>query len=246
MDFLRDQIWQFVGAVLGLLALLATLVIFVLQRRRKRLAIGALSRQRLVSIDQEISSRVTVSLDGSPVSDVHLVLLGIKNVGDLPILQSDFAGPFRLLTTDGSQILSASIVKQFPLNLGTQLTHTSDIITIVPPLLNRLDWFTVQILMSGSEANVTPDLRVVGVSQIEPLENKAVATTGNVVLTGLAGFLFGLAGSLLFDPEKKDPILFVIGQVLAGAALTVLATAALRYTLARRHIANVAQMLPEK
>ena len=58
MEFLYD--WQFWGVVLGGLGIVATFIIFLLQRNRKRLSYSVLTETPLLSIDETIKGKITI------------------------------------------------------------------------------------------------------------------------------------------------------------------------------------------
>ena len=47
-ELFRDPIWQFVGAILGLIAIVVTIIIFILQRRKKSLVYEILANTSLI------------------------------------------------------------------------------------------------------------------------------------------------------------------------------------------------------
>ena len=60
MELLRDPVWQFVGAVLAVLAIVASIAIYRLQKVPKRLAYEIVSRSTLLTVKEEIESKVQV------------------------------------------------------------------------------------------------------------------------------------------------------------------------------------------
>jgi hypothetical protein len=165
MPLLRDAIWQFIGALLALVSIILAVWIYVLQRAQKRIAFGYLQYRRLLTVAEEVKSRVTVLLDGNPVHDVGMLICGIKNSGNVPIASSDFVGPIRLHIKN-STILSVSVPKQSPSNLAVTANTEGQTIVIQPLLLNPGDYFTVQLLLTGNwDCNI--DIRAVGVSALE-------------------------------------------------------------------------------
>lgn len=61
MDFLRDPIWQFFGAAIGVVAIIASLYIFFRQRITKSLGYEILTQTELLSIKSEIRGKVQVT-----------------------------------------------------------------------------------------------------------------------------------------------------------------------------------------
>src|SRR5688500_12158935 len=92
-DIFRDQIWQFIGAILGLVALVATIIIYLLQRRKKSLVYEVVTSAPLLSMSDEVKGKVQILYEGSPVQLVHLLIINIFNDGNLGIQASDFERP---------------------------------------------------------------------------------------------------------------------------------------------------------
>lgn len=169
IEILRDPLWQFVGAIFALLALPAAFWIHLHQRERKEIAYGILSSRRLISLSSELRGRVEITLDGKTVKDVHLLVIGIKNSGNTPIIESDFVHPPSVRASKGTEFISAEITKHLPSNLQPTLTLYSDQLEVRPLLLNPGDYISIQALASGQYPWATPDFRIIGTSKIEQL-----------------------------------------------------------------------------
>jgi len=162
LELLRDAVWQFVGAVLALLGVVVAIYLYWLQRQSKELAFGLLSSRRPLSIADELSSRVTVQLDGTPVGNLHLLVFGLKNSGHRAVLPQDFAKAFSIAFSNG-KVVSAEIASQHPKNLGAQLTVQEHWVELHPVLLNPGDQLLVQILLSSTKPDWKVDARVVDI-----------------------------------------------------------------------------------
>ena len=57
IELLRDPLWQFVGAILGFVAIGITIIIFWLQRTRKSLSYEILSNTSLLTIKEELEGK---------------------------------------------------------------------------------------------------------------------------------------------------------------------------------------------
>ena len=90
LEILRDQIWQFVGAAFGFVAIIISIILWRTQRRRKALSYDIISRAPLLSVDDEIKGKLKIYFDGKPVQDIHLVLVKIINSGNVPIVSTDY------------------------------------------------------------------------------------------------------------------------------------------------------------
>jgi hypothetical protein len=79
--------------ILAILALSITILFFLIGRRRKRLSY-TLSDTRVLGVHESVNpSRVEILFDGSPVTEVRLVIITITNTGNETIGQVDFERP---------------------------------------------------------------------------------------------------------------------------------------------------------
>ena len=168
-ELLRDGIWQFVGALIAVLSIVAAVVLYYLQKQRKEFAFGALSSRSLLTVSDELSGRVSVLFDQEPVTDIRLIVLGGKNSGDKPILATDFERPLSVGFGPQAKVLAASLTKQSPLNLGADVQTDRTRITLTPLLLNPGDYFVVQLLVASPKLAFDVDTRIVDVPTLAPL-----------------------------------------------------------------------------
>lgn len=202
MELLRDPLWQFIGAVLALLALPTGFWIYLLQRARKEIAYGLLSSRRLISLSSDLRDRVAITLDGKSVEDVHLLIVGIKNSGNVPILESDFLYSPSIRAENGTEFISAEISKVHPSNLQPSLKLYPDRLEVAPLLLNPGDYISVQALASGPSPKASPDFRIVGTSRTEPLlKSRPFSDRGD---WGALAFWFCLLSFMIFAGTQMD------------------------------------------
>jgi hypothetical protein len=90
IEFLRDSIWQFICGIGGIGV---AVLIYFLQRRKKSLPYQVLAATPLLTVNEELKGKIQVTFEGTPVQNVHLVLLKILNNGNVPIASSDFELP---------------------------------------------------------------------------------------------------------------------------------------------------------
>jgi len=190
IELLRDSVWQSIGALLALLALPWAFWLYLLQRPRKELAYAVLSSRRLLAIASELRGRVQITVDEKPVEDVHLMVIGVKNSGNVPILQSDFVYPPRVRMLNHGRFISAEVSKLRPENLSVAVDFDSDHFSFAPLLLNPGDHFVIQALVSAQNAVFEPDFRIMGVSRIEKLSGSRPVSVRSDWGSFLFWFLF--------------------------------------------------------
>lgn len=168
VDLMRDPVWTFVGAVLAVLGIGTAFWIYWLQRQTKELAFGIVSLRRLLSVADEVSSRVTVHLDGNEVKNLHLLVYGLKNSGHRAIASSDFEHPLSISFANG-QVVAAEITSQHPSNLGATLITAESRIELQPLLLNAGDQILLQVLLSAPSPSGSIDVRILDVPALAPI-----------------------------------------------------------------------------
>lgn len=120
MEFIRDPLWQFVGAVLALAAIIISILLFLAQRKRKSLAYEVVSQTALLSVAEELEGKLKILYQRKPVREVHLLILRLSNNGNTPILASDFVREVSIGFSNSTRILSAEVSETNPDNLTEQ------------------------------------------------------------------------------------------------------------------------------
>ena len=222
MELLRDPLWQFIGALLAFAALPLAFWLYYLQKPRKELAYAVLSKRRLLSVASELRGRVQITLDDKPVEDIYLLIVGVKNSGTLPILDSDFVYTPKIRTVSSAQLVSVEVSKFRPVNLQVKLKLLEDNFAFSPLLLNPGDYFVVQALVSGKSPELEPDFRVVGMSKVETLRgSRPFSDRSDWGALAFWFFLFSFmifAGTYMDTGPKKLLFIGVPGAIM----LTVL------------------------
>lgn len=179
-DLFRDQIWTFVSAAFAGIAVLVPMFIYFLQKRKKRLGYKVLWRLPLVVIHDELKDdgQLTISFNGKPVKDIHLVLIKIVNTGNVPIASGDYESPFSIRYGNDSTVLSAEVVNELPVDLDPILSVSKNAIDIKPLLLNPGDMFVVKSIVKDFQKDVVAVARVIGVDEIKHIGSQPKQRTG--------------------------------------------------------------------
>lgn len=214
LELVRDAGWQFAGAVVSLLAVVATFIVYGLQRRRKRLVYFARFSQ-LVFIDPSAKGKVSILFEGEPVEGVRLAEFGVQNAGESEILVSDFFTPLSFVFEEGTDILSVEVSQKVPNDLPVDFEVKSrrgenteaPSISISPLLLNPGDEITFKCLLTKSH-DLTVSARIAGVKRIEPMRqvNTVRFSTGWITL----GFVSGVASyAALYDLDPRSVAMLI-------------------------------------
>jgi hypothetical protein len=210
-----------IGLVFGFATIFLALVAIRQARRRKSLTYEILSTTPLATLHEELEGRVQIVFDGQAVRDVQLVLLKIKNSGNMPILSGDYEDALRLRVATGAKILSASVVETFPQSLEDRakasVEFNSTRVKVKPLLLNGGDYIKVKILVTQLESTVAVSGRIAGVSDIKeqkpsssyrfdsPVFNTMI--TAIVILVLLIVSMYTIYGSFLRIQQLNPPVL---------------------------------------
>jgi len=106
LDIFRDPVWQFVGVVL---AIGVPVAIYQLQKQSKRFAYEIIARTTLLTVREELESKVQVLYDGSPVQSLTVFLVRVWNAGSEPIKSIDFERPLSFSAAAPAQILTRNL-----------------------------------------------------------------------------------------------------------------------------------------
>lgn len=212
-DLLRDPIWQFIGAILGLIAIFISIIVFFLQRRKKSLAYEIITNTPLLTLNDEIKGKVQILFEGSAVQNVHLIMLHILNDGNIAISSSDYESPLTFEFGETSQILSAEVVKTSPVKLEPQFTLRNNSVEFTPILLNSGDSIVFKLLLAQYEGNLVVRARILGVTEIKQIS----ITVDRLRRFGGWSFLLGI---LLFFSVKITGLAgLIIGAILFIASM---------------------------
>ena len=218
-QILRDPLWQFIGAIIGAIALLTTIILFYTQRKQKVLSYQILSNASVLSIREEVEGKVQMLYEGTQVKKVHLIVLKIHNSGNVPIRTGDYERPLTILFGEGSDILSEEIIEKVPKNLDVVFDSSDNRLIVKPLLLNSKDSITFKMLVSEFNGDLTVDSRIVGIKQVR--RDDARYTPVLFIGLGMLLSLGGMVYSIVHDPRATRP-LFENGQEALGFMAFVL------------------------
>lgn len=209
MKFLKDPIWQFVGVVVGVIAIIVTLFVYFDERPYKKLKVEILSNNPLISINTDIAKEIQILYKDSPVQSLSLILLRFENTGTEPIRENDFSEPIQILLSQNAEIGEVSIQETRP--NGIQLTPTiiaNNQIRLAKVLLNPGDQVVIKILAINNDGTLNINARIAGISVIEiqsVLENgspEKSASGASVALWCLGIDIIFLIGLVAWNSQR--------------------------------------------
>lgn len=188
-DILRDQIWNFIGVLVAVVAILTSIVLYGKQRRRKALSYEIISQTPLTSVKEEIGKDVQILYKGKLVQQVYLIEVRIINSGNTPIEEDHYTHPISLSFGEEAQILTAEVAEKRPSSLRASVVIEGKKIVLLPTLLNEKDSVKLRALVNGFD-KINVDGRIVGVKTIE--EFVEGTSFWFLLLSGMAIFLLGV------------------------------------------------------
>ena len=166
MEWLRDPIWQFVGAIIGITAIIVSYFVFKRQQKVKSIVYEIVSNTSLVSVESEIKNKMKVFFAQKEIGNLNLLILRIQNLGSEPVLPIDYEKPITINFEETAEILEAESTDVFPKDLQPSIEKSTNKISLFPILLNEKDYITLKVLLSDFNGKVIVSGRIAGVKQI--------------------------------------------------------------------------------
>lgn len=181
-----------VRTILALVAIFITVSLFLAGRRRKRLSYS-FSSTRVLGVHELVNAgRVQILFDGAPVTEVHLVIITVKNWGNDTIRTDDFERLLQFSCSEPARILSAEVAEVSPESLQPKIRVGVHEIVVDRLLLNPGDWFQIKTMINQFN-KLSVDARIVGVKQIT--KAAASAKTPDTFIKMMVGI--ALVGSVM-------------------------------------------------
>ena len=164
------------GIILGLLGLVVPLIVSIiiafLQRSVKEITYAIMSQSPLLSVDEKIRDKVKISYEGKEVKNAHLVVLNIKNSGNIPIMPNDYVEPIKFSFGLLAEIISVNISETKPVNIKEKISVVmqKNEIIIMPYLLNKGYSITIAVVLSRFTGRIKADALVAGVESLKKVE----------------------------------------------------------------------------
>ena len=136
LEVLRDAVWQFIGAILALLALLVSLWIYRGQKVRKFLVWDARTIVPLISVHKSVQEELEIKFRGQVVKEAYMASIMLANRGNSPITQQDYDGDIiiQIHLSGKGEIVSLDTTENEDINIAGSYDESG--IEIKPFLLN--------------------------------------------------------------------------------------------------------------
>ena len=220
---IRDSAWQaigvIIGVILGVITIILTIYIYREQKVVKSLSYQIIESTPLLTVNSEIKNKLKFLYENREVDDIHLLILEIKNDGNIPIESRDFEPQFPLTFSFGEQakILSADIIETTPKDLDPKIERFEaepHKIVISPLLLNHGDRFRIKLLLTQFHptADIKLSTRISGVKEVKKSDkilNKPKISSLDITNISLnIIFIINIIG-LILSVFKINPNIFI-------------------------------------
>ena len=148
-------------------AITVPLLIYFLQKSKRRVAYEVVSNAQLVGVKSEVQNKIKIYYENKLVENVHLVSIRIINSGNQPTSIDDFARPISIQLGSNTNILTSEVLGLNPKDLDVSILKMQNSVEIQPLLLNPNDSLTLNILISDYRGGLEVSARVRGISNIE-------------------------------------------------------------------------------
>jgi len=149
----RHPIWQFIGTMAAIFAIVATYHVFVLSRETKEIRVVTLTDAVLIqknAVDHsgDLSDELSISYKGEIVNSLSLLEISLENTGTNSVLEDDYQQPIRIVFPPSSKIIDARIIDTYPSNIYPDITADNNIASISPMLLNSGDRIIIRLIVN--------------------------------------------------------------------------------------------------
>lgn len=201
---MKDRMWQIIGAVSAVIAIVVAVGTFYLSQRASKMELTAeiISNSTLLNAEIPDSTKdLKLIYKNKEVSNVAVSSIRISNTGRLPIRTSDIEVPLSI-KLNCIEIISSKIASSSPPALPISTIIEDPLVRISKALMNPMDEFTIEIVSIPKKVigNVVSQIdgRIAGISQIEFIPFIQKETKGawswkkffiGVLMGVLAGFI---------------------------------------------------------
>lgn len=218
--------WEMISVILGVVTITLSVIIFLLQRKRKELSFGIISATSLLEISSRIEDQLEILYEGKPTQSIHLIILKIINSGKEEIPPGDFIEPIKIDFPNPTKIISAEITKTEPTPFETKINKNNQGITIEPILLNAGDSITLTTLVSEFNNDLNLSGRIIGVKEIKHINMDSQGPEGlsAFATSVLFSSLFGIIAYYVHQLKgySTEYLLLTISAVIGMAIIIIL------------------------
>ena len=215
MKVFRNYFWQFLGPVIGILAIFAVYHVYTLGRPSKLLNIIVENPVPLIQVEPEASQDIEVYYKGDKVTELILIKISLKNVGNQPIQVSDFYKNPILTLPENIQIIDISLVKTIPskVEMSTKIVNKNQI-EFLPTLINKDDLLIFNVIGVGEyNGDIVDEIdiagRIIGVKSVNIKTPKEMPIRFILIISILIGAFASMLASIFTNKIIARPLILI-------------------------------------
>ncbi|PMM38846.1 hypothetical protein [Vibrio lentus] len=116
-------------------------------------------------------SGISIIANGQELEQLYVTNILVENTGDIPINRHDYDSKIEILFPENPNIISTSVIDEYPDSLNVQHESTDTFIEVEGLLLNPQDAFTLQLVSHGEINELIVKSRISGVREIEDVHS---------------------------------------------------------------------------
>lgn len=221
------ELWNLVVAAVSVVIAFVGISLTLYLRNRKGLSYEVVTNVPVIRVRRDARDDIEIRYKGTPVQDVQLVTIRIRNSGNTPIRPDEFFGSVTIRIR--GQMLASDIIETIPsgllINGGGGSSPNECHIQFEPLLLNPGDSITYKVLLtnySGSDEDISVTGRIAGVKAIRPAR-KTYASQRLIVLTATTGLFLAVFAVAL--PTSGNGVFKLLQAASAAIGAILIATA---------------------
>ena len=190
MENVNNFNWNVIGVVLAGLTLVVTIIIFLLQKNKKRISYEILAKTALLTTREKLEGKIKILYNDQEVKDVKFIEVKIINSGNIGIPATDYERSLKFRFPKTTNILSTEVIETYPDTLTTNISVDKSDIIVEPILMNSKDYFILKIIASNADkGDFKVDVRIKDVAEI-----KRVGDSSQFLVWALLGMILTITG----------------------------------------------------
>ncbi|MFN7115358.1 MAG: hypothetical protein ACK4TA_01080 [Saprospiraceae bacterium] len=210
-----DSFWtQYSDYIVGIPAIVVSTAVavwlFFKQKDIKRLSYIIRANENLLSYKKDLKKDLIILYKNQEIDNLFLLEIEFENMGNTPILKTDFDSNLKIIFRKTTSILSSEIGESFPKKLEISIKQLENQIEILPLLINPGDRFSLKFLLNENLRDVFFDIesRIAGVNKINITPQQKSPT--NALLLSLSGIFIVIS-----------PLIFIVYSIIKGDVIGV-------------------------
>jgi hypothetical protein len=153
--FFRDPLWQFIGVVISIVALLFAIYALRVQSTTRRISyLVTRPLPLLFPFGKFLNAGVRITVGDVEVDELFIFEVLLWNSGTNAIPSQDYESPISICFRDPPNFISCDIVDPSPPALRIQVERKDTAFQIAPALLNPKDGFTLRFLTDQESVEI--------------------------------------------------------------------------------------------